>query len=581
MPSLNATINSSCYKAKRISDHLKVCIKIMEIRSEENKDQIENRIKILNQFDHPNVIKILDTFIDGQKICVVYEYPEQTLKDVLKIHLTQLQSLQIFVQILKAIEYVHSQNIVIRNLKPENIFFMKNGQLKIIGFEFSVAFTQHIMNEDATHGYNSMYSAPELYLQQENNTSCDIWSVGCILYQMLIRDLHCLTLNFEDVKINTLKLTIDLQHILFAIFSSDSFLRPSAKQILQSPFILQIPEDISYLKKPEEMDILNFPIEFVELFDFFSHLTLKDFLFYVSGNSSDKEEWEAFWPVCTNTKGKWLDGTNQFVQFYFQELQFELFEYRIQIYLKRWEFEISFNGIDWIKMHELDGNQTNQKQKFKVEHLESFSYIKLNFPGFQNRRGFYDFDICGRITNCSLTLLKLINSPKPSFNSQSMYSFPLEENGGFFSFLFSLEAKQAFDNFYLYSNDTSFHSSIFNLFKDDFLSWFSNEKSHSKIVIVFHNGIVFHPTSCKFKSGPDFFPQSLKISGRRYAEYVVLKEMENETIFDSPFTERIIEIVSHEYLNELVFEQTGLNSKENHIFCLSYLELYGELKQLQ
>jgi hypothetical protein len=101
---------------------------------------------------------------------------------------------------------------------------------------------------------------------------------------------------------------------------------------------------------------------------FFS-FDIERFLVLCIRNSSDKEEWEAFWPVCTNTKGKWLDGTNQFVQFYFQELQFELFEHRIQIYFKKWEFEISFNGTDRIKMHELDGNQTNQKQKFKLEHL--------------------------------------------------------------------------------------------------------------------------------------------------------------------------------------------------------------------
>jgi hypothetical protein len=104
---------------------------------------------------------------------------------------------------------------------------------------------------------------------------------------------------------------------------------------------------------------------------------------------------------------------------------------------------------------------------------------------------------------------------------------------------------------------------------------------NSRIVIGFDCGWEIHPTGFTIRSGPDSFPRYLAIIAKKEYdddEEIPLTELKDEQYLCSPFRERAFPIISNDYFQEIEFIQTGTNSGENNIFCLSQIEIYGELK---
>ena len=115
--------------------------------SSEQYQGIVNGVKVLQQIDHPNIVKVFDTYIDEKRIYIVYEHLEglDLIESVHKFkRFDETGAAKIMHQLLKAMNYCHEQNIVHRDLKPENIILVKNADgdyvIKLINFDQAVVY---------------------------------------------------------------------------------------------------------------------------------------------------------------------------------------------------------------------------------------------------------------------------------------------------------------------------------------------------------------------------------------------------------------------------------------------------------
>lgn len=147
----------------------------------------ESEIKALRQCrKHPNIVEYIDDVKDDEYTYIVTELLEgpELFAYVQKNPLSETEARTPFSEILKAVEFMHSKNIVHRDLKLENIMFQQANTppLKLIDFGFAACMNKPFKK---TQCYTLEYAAPEILLNKKYNEACDLWSLGVILYTLL------------------------------------------------------------------------------------------------------------------------------------------------------------------------------------------------------------------------------------------------------------------------------------------------------------------------------------------------------------------------------------------------------------
>ncbi|KAF4729410.1 hypothetical protein FOZ63_028588 [Perkinsus olseni] len=182
------------------SDH-KVAVKKVQNAFDDLIDakRILREIKLLRTFDHDNVVRILDMYPpqspDFEDIYIVTDLMETDLHRVIysKQNLTDEHYQYFIYQMLRGMKYLHSANVIHRDLKPSNILVNKNCDLKICDFGLARGFSHECdeSNPDPNltdYVVTRWYRAPEVVLlASEYTKAIDVWSIGCILCELLGR----------------------------------------------------------------------------------------------------------------------------------------------------------------------------------------------------------------------------------------------------------------------------------------------------------------------------------------------------------------------------------------------------------
>ncbi|KAM4017345.1 serine/threonine-protein kinase Nek11-like isoform 2-T2 [Anomaloglossus baeobatrachus] len=206
--------------------------------------------KLLGNLRHPFIVQFFTSFLEKKDFCIVTEYCEggdldcyiQRQKDEGE-DLTEGHVMEWFIQLLLGVNYLHERLVMHRDLKTKNIF-LKDGILKIGDFGVSRILVPSDMATTITG--TASYMSPELFSNTGYNTKCDIWSLGCILYEMcsLTRAFDCpkwiklvsLIVNGPSPTL-PLKYSAALNDILQRMLRKEPALRPSANEILQFPYV--------------------------------------------------------------------------------------------------------------------------------------------------------------------------------------------------------------------------------------------------------------------------------------------------------------------------------------------------------
>ena len=147
-------------------------------------------IKLLQEIQHENIIHLIDVFGHRSNVSLVMDFMDTDLEVIIKdnsIILTPANIKSYVLQTLLGLEYLHSNWILHRDLKPNNLLMNKDGVLKIA--DFGLAKFYGSPNRQYTHiVVTRWYRAPELLFGARNyGTGVDVWAVGCILAELLLR----------------------------------------------------------------------------------------------------------------------------------------------------------------------------------------------------------------------------------------------------------------------------------------------------------------------------------------------------------------------------------------------------------
>ena len=172
-------------KSKRTNEYIVIKILIKsEIIKSKQEQHILNELDILEEISHPSIISCLGFTQDEKYLYLAFEFIQGgDLFNLLKVeNCFSIDKAQFYAgQIVFVFEYLHSKNIVYRNLKPENILINKNGYIKIADFQFAKVVTDRTYTMCGTPGY----LAPEIILNKGHGLSVDWWTLGVLLYEMI------------------------------------------------------------------------------------------------------------------------------------------------------------------------------------------------------------------------------------------------------------------------------------------------------------------------------------------------------------------------------------------------------------
>ncbi|CCW66844.1 unnamed protein product [Phytomonas sp. Hart1] len=175
------------YKARIKGSGQIVAMKLIRKKGKNEKElrNLKCEIEILTKLKHDHIITLYDAFETKDNLVVIMEYAVGELFGVLEADKGLSEDLvqRIAKQLVQALQYIHNNRIIHRDIKPQNILLCNNGTVKLADFGFARSMSFNTIVLTSVKG-TPLYMAPELIQEQPYDHRADLWSLGCILYEL-------------------------------------------------------------------------------------------------------------------------------------------------------------------------------------------------------------------------------------------------------------------------------------------------------------------------------------------------------------------------------------------------------------
>lgn len=177
------------YRGRRIEDDRPVAIKILRDQYAHNAEfvaRFEREAQAVARLSHPHMVQIFDSGRDGDVHFIVMEFIEgEDLKTFLRRTgpLDEGRVREIGAQVCEVLDYAHSNGIVHRDIKPQNILISLDGRVKVTDFGIARALASTTITETGTVLGSVQYLSPEQARGLGVGRSADLYSLGVVLYE--------------------------------------------------------------------------------------------------------------------------------------------------------------------------------------------------------------------------------------------------------------------------------------------------------------------------------------------------------------------------------------------------------------
>ncbi|KAH6582460.1 hypothetical protein BASA60_001917 [Batrachochytrium salamandrivorans] len=181
------------YKAKDKITGDTVALKKIRLETEDEgvPSTAIREISLLKELKHPNIVKLLDIVHNDTKLYLIFEFLDLDLKKYMDttvpVGLSASLVKSYLYQLVNGLLFCHAHRILHRDLKPQNLLIDQHGMLKLADFGLARAFG--IPLRTYTHEVVTLwYRSPEILLGSKHySTAVDMWSVGCIFAEMILK----------------------------------------------------------------------------------------------------------------------------------------------------------------------------------------------------------------------------------------------------------------------------------------------------------------------------------------------------------------------------------------------------------
>jgi eukaryotic-like serine/threonine-protein kinase len=183
---------STVYLARDTTLDRAVAVKVMHREMSEQADQLERfrqEARAVAKLSHPNVVSVIDAGEDGGHPYIVFEYVEgETLKQRISRvgALDPQEALAYAIEIARGLTVAHARKMVHRDIKPQNVLIDSEGRAKLTDFGISRQLEQDGMTATGRVLGTTDYVAPEQAMGHSVDQRSDVYSLGVVLYEMLI-----------------------------------------------------------------------------------------------------------------------------------------------------------------------------------------------------------------------------------------------------------------------------------------------------------------------------------------------------------------------------------------------------------